>query len=245
MKLFKSKNNIIYGIVCLAVLVVLFVGLWVVNKDVKLLPKKSTNDTSINSSGDEKIVYEAFYELYMSVDYSNKQTLNNEADYIAIVTIDSLSASNWDDLNNEYVSPYTKGSAKVLTTLKGTLPESINYKRLGAEISYNEWIKGDVDPNKIEAITSIDEDNTNVEVDSRMSSDIHLNKGKTYLVFMKQYSCCNVDNEYTIIAFEFGTRELQQQSDISINNVGSMKVKDNTTGEWVNISDVVDFNSIK
>lgn len=249
MKLEKNKKKIIYGTICFTILAALLVVFGINSKDVDLSSKNNDDDTQINSSSDDtKTIYKAYYELYLGKDYSEKQEINNEADYIAIVNIDSLSASNWDSLNKEYVSPYTKGTAKVIKTLKGELPTTINYRRLGAEISYNEWIKGDVDPEKLENITTVKENKKNIVVDSRMSHDIHLEVGKTYLVFMKQYSCCNVDNEYTIIAFEHGTRELQQQAETSVlstQNIGSLKVKDNVTGNWVNLSDVVNMGEIK
>lgn len=249
MKLEKNKKKIIYGTICFTILAALLVVFGINSKDVDLSSKNNDDDTQINSSSDDtKTIYKAYYELYLGKDYSEKQEINNEADYIAIVNIDSLSASNWDSLNKEYVSPYTKGTAKVIKTLKGELPATINYRRLGAEISYNEWIKGDVDPEKLENITTVKENKKNIVVDSRMSHDIHLEVGKTYLVFMKQYSCCNVDNEYTIIAFEHGTRELQQQAETSVlstQNIGSLKVKDNVTGNWVNLSDVVNMGEIK
>lgn len=249
MKLEKNKKKIICGTICFTIMAALLVVFGINSKDVDLSSKNNNDDTQINSSSDDtKTIFKAHYELYLGKDYSEKQEINNEADYIAIVTVDSLSASNWDALNKEYVSPYTKGTAKVIKTLKGELPATINYRRLGAEISYNEWIKGDVDPEKLENITTVEENKKNIVVDSRMSHDIHLEVGKTYLVFMKQYSCCNVDNEYTIIAFEHGTRELQQQAETSVlstQNIGSLKVKDNVTGNWVNLSDVVNMGEIK
>ncbi len=194
---------------------------------------------------DGKQVYNEFYSPFLAVDYSKKNNINRDADYIAIIRIDSLESSNWDSINNQYVAVYSKGKATVLTVLKGDLSSTISYRRLGGQIGYNEWMKGSVDKKKMDSIIGIPTNPDNVIINSQKEDDIQLEVGKTYLVFMTQYSCCNLENEYTIMAYEYGVRELQQQTEwntLSMQEVGDLKVKDNKTGNWVKLSDVVNLN---
>lgn len=244
MKLRISKGKIIYCI-CIAILGLLLIAFASNRRNVNFLSPKLKSDSEVESiNKEDKVVYKDFYELYLEKNYFIKNVINSDADYIAIVTIDSLFASNWDNLNKKYVSPYSKGEASVISVLKGELPSTINYRRLGAEISYDEWIKGDVDSNKLSSVSGGEKGKKNVVVDSRMDKDIHLETGKTYLVFMKQYSCCNSPDEYTIIAYQYGAREVQQPSNTMLptQNISSLKVKDNVTGDWVDISLVVNFD---
>ncbi len=181
------------------------------------------------------------YEVHIAVDYSNKDILNTDADYIALIRIKSIDYSNWDSINKSYVLPFTYGSAEILKTYKGNLSKSINYKRMGALLEYNVWVESQADPNKLK---ELHKDKGNPIVDSRKIGDFHLEQDKIYLAFMKRYDCCNKENEYTIIAYEYGLHEtkLQDKTKLLKEPTSSIKVKDNITNKYINLTDLVIIN---
>lgn len=242
----KRNKNIIISLIAI-IAIISFISINYILERSSTQFHGEENNTSTKSTleeSDEKQIYNEYYSPLLAVDYSKKSNLNKDSDYIAIVKIDSLESDNWDSINKQYVAVYSKGVATVINVLKGNLPNVINYKRLGGKIGYEEWIQGDVDRKKMEGVIGVPSNPKKVIINSKKAEDIDLEVGKTYLVFMKHYSCCNMENEYSIIAYEHGTRELQQSdiSTYSLQNVADLKVKNNVTGEWQNISEVVNFN---
>lgn len=245
----KSKKILIFSLILVGVLAYLIVINYSLKgkNDNTSKQRENFSDNKSYINEDEKQIYNEIYTPFLAVDYSKIDNLNKEANYIAIIRIDSLESSNWDAINNQYVSVYSKGEATVLKVLKGSLSSSISYKRLGGQIEYNEWIKGDVDKEKIENVIGNFSNTDNIIINSQKEGDIKLEVGKTYLVFMRQYSCCNSLNEYTIIGYEYGTRKLQQNEfdTLSTEEFKSLKVKDNKTGEWIRLQDIVNLDELK
>lgn len=71
--------------------------------------------------------------------------------------------------------------------------------------------------------------------------DIDIEADKTYLVYLKNSSVHYAEpGAYEIIGFEGGLREIQTTSGYSVNsNSSDLKVLNNFTGEWENLSDIV------
>lgn len=246
----RNKKILICSLVLVGIITcILFVNNNTKNKEKNVFEHgKSSIDKNSYLSKEGKQVYSETYSPLLAIDYSKKDNLNRDANYIAIVKINSIESSNWDAMNKKYVAVYSKGNATVLNVLKGKLKSSINYRRLGGEIGYNEWIKGDVDRKKLEETIGTPANPNNVIIKSQKKDDIQLEAGKTYLVFMTQYSCCNAENEYTIMAYEYGARELQEQGEshtLSLPKVDNIKVKDNKLGKWVNLSEVVNLGEVE
>ena len=248
----KNKKKIIGFIPVIAIIAIVaifeFVNI-VSFSETKSKGANIKNDESFIKKDEQSSKKQIYYESYspmLSVDYSRKNTINSDSDYIAIVRIDSLETSNWDEINKQYVAVYSKGNATVMNVLKGELPDTISYRRLGGQIEYNKWIVGDVDQVKLQNAIVKPINPEYVIIDSKKADDIHLKVGKTYLVFMKQYSCCNTSNEYTVIAYEYGARELEQAvSTTYSNDLKKVRVKNNVTGNWENIEEVVNFDFAK
>lgn len=202
---------------------------------------------------DEKTILSFTPYLDLAYDLTDSKVLTDAFEYIALIKIDSIDGvDNYDTVINQYVLPYTYGKATVLKVLKGNINQKqINFRRLGGKISFEKWLEGDDAPEKIMKIKEEkglkNVKNENIIVNTTMSDDIDIEKGKIYLAFLEYDPSLNKGNEYWIGGVQYGLREVQQ-SNISLssnNNIGNLKVKDNTTGNWVNLKDVVIINSIK
>lgn len=213
----------------------------------------SNNHYENKTNNSEQIKAKEILNVISSFDYtydiSNNKLLADNSDYIAIIKITSVDGvTNKNRITGTYVAhPYTYGSAEVLKVLKGDLPtNNINYVRMGGKISYDEWLKGDVDPQKIESVrkeNGLSNTKTeNIIVNYKAADDIDLENGKTYLAYMFHNSSFNYDNEYNIHAVQYGLREIKDNgiSTTSIND-DNILVKNNTTGKWEKLSEVINL----
>ena len=189
-------------------------------------------------------VFGVGYHLDMGTNISDMNVVNDLYDYIALVKVKSIDkVSNVVEGTNDPSMVYSKGTLEVLKTLKGNIAEKeITFKRTGGSMPWTEWIKGVDDPEKlINMAKESGVDHTNTIVDARVEGDITIEEGETYLVFMSKH-----DDTYTIGAFQYGTREVQEPDALlnSTQSVQTLKVKDNVTNKWVPISEVVDFSKL-
>ncbi len=187
-------------------------------------------------------IFEVGYEFDMAQNISDMNVVNDLYDYVALVNISSIDkVSNINETTGTPSMVYSKGKAQVLSVLKGNMDNTITFERTGGKMPWTEWIKGVDDPEKlINLAKESGTDHSNTIVDARASGDIELETGKTYLVFMHKSD----EGIYHIGAYQYGTRELQNQDPTTITPQGiqSLKVKDNVTGEWVSIKDIVNFD---
>jgi len=211
---------------------------------------KNSNETNRGYENEKKVL-KITNSAELSYDISNPKILADNSDYIAIIKVDSIDgASHVNRVTNKPVlSAYTYGHATVLTTLKGDINnKSIKFRRSGVTISYEEWLKGDIDPEKLESTR--DELGLNnvspkdIIVEYTIEGDISIEAGKTYLVYMYKGSTFDVDKEYIIIGYECGLREVENSNTVSYSsdNVNKIKVKNNRTNKWENLSDIVVLN---
>lgn len=130
-------------------------------------------------------------------------------------------------------------SVTVLKELKGSFgTQGIDFVREGGTLPYNEWIKGDCDPAKLQALrekAGLDIENTDtLYVKHKPEGDIDLEAGKIYLAYMFRNPDFNVENEYVVHGYQYGLRELRQNINLTddISGLSDLKVKNNMTGEW-------------
>lgn len=161
-----------------------------------------------------------------------QKAIDEIIDVVAIVRIDSVNYSNWYPMTKEYDLPYTYGEASVIENLKGELlAKKITYRRFGGILPYEEYIKAS---NASEKVTRLQKEN-NVDVDSlkgtkiisRWDGDIEVEVGKTYLVLMINDPKFHQENEYWFEGYQYGLREVQLEP---------LKIKNNVTGEWEQLS---------
>lgn len=215
---------------------------------VKNTDNQNSDLATAMNSGDDK--YANVIEVTPLVDslynFADTNVLAEQSDYIAFIKVDAvLGVSNINKITNEYIStPYIYGKATVLKTLKGELGgEKINFCRDGGQLPYEEWIKGDVDPEKLKSVraesgmSEISE--KDIVVDYRIKDDIEIEEGKTYLAFMFHNPDFNEQNEYVIHGYQFGLRETEVEQDVSKQSVDSILIKNNNTGNWESLSSVL------
>lgn len=116
------------------------------------------------------------------------------------------------------------------------------------KIPFEKWLEGEDTPEKIMKIKEEyglkNIKNDNIIVNSTIANDIEVEKEKIYLAFLEYDTSLNKENEYWIGGVQYVLREVQQ-SNILLNtndNIGNLMVKDNTTGNWMKLSEVLDFS---
>ena len=140
--------------------------------------------------------------------------------------------------------PFTYGSASVLQVIKGSVPDEVSYIRSGGMMTYDKWVEGQNNPDKLKALKA-DSDLADIPpedilVDCNMENDINIEVGKIYLAFMCRNDSSNFENEYVIQGFQYGLRELQEpNSAAAAQSAVELKVKNNMTGAWESIGDIV------
>lgn len=183
----------------------------------------------------------------MLYDFSDNQTLSELSDYIAVIRIDTVDGvTNISSKTGKPVSsPYSYGKATVVNVIKGNLPNEISYIRNGGMMTYDKWVEGSHNPEKLRALKAESEfanvPENELYVDSSMQGDINIEIGKEYIAFMCRDDLYNLENEFVIQGFQYGLRELQNQGVATANaqSGNNLRVKNNVTGEWENVSDIV------
>lgn len=189
-----------------------------------------------NVQNDDAYVISSFIDL--SYNNSDPQTMAERSDGIAIVKIKSIDGvSNYGNGVQQYVYPYTYGEMEVIQTLSGDIEEgtTVKFSRLGGTMPFDEYLEGLSETERAKF--------TNQDIEKRKAKitfdgDIDIEADKTYLVYLKNSTVHYADSgAYEIIGFEGGLREIQTTSSYSTNS--DLKVLNNFTGEWENLSDVV------
>lgn len=236
----KIYKKIIISVVLIAVLFIFCIGINVVKYKQKDESASSNNVLNVTS------VFDLAYDI------SNSKVLANHSTYIALIKIDSIDGvTNINRKTGNPVSgPYSFGKATVIKNIKGNIPnKNIEFSRMGGEMPYDEWIKGDIDPAKIESVrkeAGLDKVSTkDIKVIYKVEGDIEIEENKTYLVYMNQDLQSNKENEYSIQGFQYGLREILVKDGYNINGVENQKVKNNDTGKWEKLSSVVNLGEIK
>lgn len=217
------------------VLTVLVVSLTVLNLIISISNFNNDNNDTKDISANKEIILYSKNESDTIVDFSNINNLVRESDAIAIVRIDSQNGSNFNSLKNEYVPVYTTGKLQVEkliynnSSYKINEGESIEYVRLGGEVTYSEYLKGlrETEREKIEYNVSQKTKMNSQQLANKIVKDVYVNdidieEGKEYLVFL-EYS--NDYNKFNILGFEYGLREYD-----SVNN----RIKNNKNEKYEN-----------
>lgn len=208
--------------------------------------EKSTDNLQTNTPEPEFVMRVESY-ADMLYDFSDNQTLSELSDYIAVIRIDTVDGvTNISSKTGKPVSsPYSYGKATVVNVIKGSLPNEISYIRNGGMMTYDKWVAAKHNPEKLRALKAesefADVPEDKLYVDSSTQGDINIEIGKEYIAFMCRDDLYNSDNEFVIQGFQYGLRELQNQGTATVGaqSGDNLRVKNNVTGEWEKISDIV------
>ena len=217
-----NKKLVFVGTVCILILISMLVAFFA-NGNISKIPIKSntTNEVSTKEETSERVTqlneHIMKVDIYsdMLYDFSDAQVLSELSDYIAIIRVDSVDGvTNINrKLNKPVIMPFTYGSASVLQVIKGSVPDEVSYIRSGGMMTYDKWVEGQNNPDKLKALKA-DSDLADIPpedilVDCNMENDINIEVGKIYLAFMCRNDSSNFENEYVIQGFQYGLRELQ------------------------------------
>lgn len=230
-----KNKKILCVIIVILLLISIVCGYNFINKKLSFNNDKFSN---IVIDNDNQII-NVLTSADMLYNLSDPSIIEGLSDYIALVRIDTIDGvSNINKKTNEFVSTYTYGKLTILKMIKGNIDkEKISYTRSGGEISYNDWIKGQLSLEKLQKMvenSGIDTDN--LKINDKYEGDISIETNKVYLAYMHHEPSFNEDNEYVIHGFQYGLRE------IKIDKNSNIKVKNNDTGKWENLSSIIDID---
>ena len=212
---------------------------------VKVIPKKEIND--------EQILMTLNSESLYNINVADNVELANKSDIIIIGTIQSIDGFvNYNSKYDEYVFPRTVGKVKVNKVIKGDLEyDEIPFMRMGGTITISDYEKtllpSQISKRGFNNLT--EEEKNNNYVTQKMSEDIEIEEGKTYLMYLKynqDYGC------YIISYQKYGLREIDTNIEssnqailnsntrtIQSSEYSTIKVKDNENGEWVTLDSLI------
>lgn len=234
----KSKNVAIVVIVAILLLVAGVIAAAVILNLQKQDDETAELEQEPNSDAPKEDAYLIASFIDLAYNNSDPQVMAERSDSVAIVKVRSLDGvSNYGNGVQQYVHPYTYGQMEVIQTLKGDIKEgeTVKFSRLGGTMPFDEYLEGlsETERTKVSALNSDRKD-----VKLTFEGDVDIEAGKTYLVYLMNSTVHYAEpGAYEIIGFEGGLREIQTTSSYSVNS--DLKVLNNFTGEWENLSDVV------
>ncbi len=225
---------------------------------------KYINNTEQKSKNNNSEVQEKTYATYTYItedmkknvkdkgimaSYLNEYTpdyMLEQSDAVALVTIVSIDYASVE----ESILGMTYGKMVINNVIVGNLDKGslVDYAKSGGIVSVAEYDKYDI-PESVakrdylyeQAGIKIDKEDTYLKL--KMSGDIEIEAGKTYLAYLnyiEEY------NNYEIIGLGYGLREvnIDQVSKVSTQsyNMNNLKIKNNETGEWESLNEYVREN---
>ncbi len=175
-----------------------------------------------------------------SANYKDPAKLQEASDYIAVVFIDSVDgATNYAEIGDHKAMITSFGKMTILESLKGDLePGSTKtFYRMGGAMDFNQYCEH-ADQTQCDKLRYLNPDRSVIA--EFLIQDIEFEVGKTYLAYFIRDKGFSDEEGYTFIGLENGTREVQTAATYTLNSDPSdLKVLNNFTGEWENLSEIV------
>lgn len=220
-----------------------------------LLSNNARNEEHVVSEVGDNIVANNDKKIYTirsssltTYELSDSHALAEDSQYIALIKIDSVDGvDNYSEVVKDYVLPYSYGKMTIVYSLVGDLPEDeeLVFCRLGGAIDIDKYYNSLSESEKERFDYAKDNDSGLAVADKVQildENDINIEAGKTYLAYLVDDSVCRNDGKtYSIIGFKGGLREVQllQDSDVQSYAMTDIKVKNNFTGDWESLSEIV------
>ena len=243
---------------CVLVLFAVVIGVYIVkNTEKQELIKQSDisqekEKISLATNIDSKdIVLDLVSDLNYAIDTSKSDVRNENAEFIVIGKVESLEgATNYNPITKEYTDIQTIGNIKIEKVIKGNLDkEIIPFIRTGGIIKFAEYEKGlkDAQRNKLQTLDAVKtlttEEKQTKYVSSTIRDNISVENGKTYLMYLNYVEDYD---RYGIVFLQDGLREVDVSNSknlelnvLSAENYANIKVKNNNTGKFESLSDVL------
>lgn len=176
--------------------------------------------------------------LDLAIDIKDSIVLYNESDYIAIVKVNKIEgSSNYNNLTESTVYPYTYGKMTVLKTLKGELEENktIKFYKLGGTLKLDDYYNNlsETEKNKFNQ----NKPNNATYVKFNIEDDIDIEENKIYLVYLNARNVYdNEEDSYGIFGLAGGLREIKEYK----SNLDDILVLNNFTKEYDKLSSLIE-----
>ena len=252
----KRKTLIVSTIIILMILsivsIIMIKNNTTIGNNEKISIAKLENKETENN--DDDIVLKLNNHLSFAFDISDNTLRAENSDFIIIGTVNNIDgAINYNAKENLYTMTQTIGEIKINKVIKGDIKETvIPFIRLGGKIQFSEYEKSLVESQKtkLELVETLSEkEKESKYVEDKIADDISIENGKTYLMYLKYDSDYD---RYGIMYIGQGLREVQTTNIEKIQAETStelatedIKVKNNDTGEYETLLDVVGDLNIK
>ncbi len=232
----KNKAVIISSVVAVAI-VAGAVGVLALHTKNNNQDQNVTLDSANASYENKQNTFAISSMIESNFDASDSQAMFERSDYVAIVHVDSIDGvDNYAEVINQPARVFTYGKFTVIDTFKGSLNEgeTKNFYRVGGTMPFDKYCQhiSEVECSKLEALNTDRND-----VSYAVAGDIDIEQGKTYLAYLKKDEALRAVEGYTFQENQGGLREIQTAGGYSANS--NIKVLNNFTGEWENLSDIV------
>ena len=243
---------------CVLVLFTVVIGVYIVkNTEKQELIKQSDvsqekENISLATNIDSKdIVLDLVSDLNYAIDTSKSDVRNENAEFIVIGKVESLEgATNYNPTTKEYTDIQTIGNIKIEKVIKGNLDKkTIPFIRTGGIIKFEEYEKElkDAQRNKLQTLDAVKtlttEEKQTKYVSSTIRDNISVENGKTYLMYLNYVEDYD---RYGLVFLQDGLREVDVSNSknlelnvLSAENYVNIKVKNNNTGKFECLSDVL------
>ena len=149
-------------------------------------------------------------------DALDQDTLIQASTDVVLATVCSIEGgSTVHEIKHKIVLPYTYGTLTILKSLKGDLSagQTIHFTRSGGIIAYEEYLQT-LEPSQRNAVASATEKPAYIK--QKVSEDIDIEVGKSYLVYLSDDSYQVKPDAYAILGYQGGLREVRTARDLQI-----------------------------
>lgn len=172
----------------------------------------------------------------MPVNIYDPQYLIDTEDCIAIVKVSNIHGENYNELTDEYVSPYTVGNIDVVYPIKGEPRQTSLFTRMGARISFDKYLEGLPETERSKVETILVDGKRPDYVDYSYVDCLMLEDDQYYLVFMIDSNYVIKDEHYSICWYPAGTLKIEHlDEDDYLSSTVIFREKEMTIKEYLNL----------
>ena len=192
--------------------------------------------TDSSDKTNEPIIIQSTSELEMPVNIYDPQYLIETEDYISIVKVKNIHGENYNELTDEYVSPYTVGNIDIVYPIKGEPRQTSLFTRMGARISFDKYLEGLPETERSKVETILVDGKRPDYVDYSYVDCLMLEDDQYYLVFMIDSNYVIKDEHYSICWYPAGTLKIEHlDEDDYLNSTVIFREKEMTIKEYLNL----------
>ena len=223
--------------IIIAVILISLSGCTKTDEPVPSADGMEQTDANQNIQAEEKpVILESIGEVEMPVNIYDPQYLIDTEDCIAIVKVSNIHGENYNELTDEYVSPYTVGNIDVVYPIKGEPRQTSLFTRMGARISFDKYLEGLPETERSKVETILVDGKSPDYVDYSYVDCLMLEDDQYYLVFMIDSNYVIKDEHYSICWYPAGTLKIEHlDEDDYLSSTVIFREKEMTIKEYLNL----------